>query len=150
MGHSIPGATINIEVLLWSPMVNSKGSVASMADSLPATDPSSWQKAIGLFNLFRWIPSFPTRVGLTRHLVHSESNGAVNFTLFPKLSINCRGKVTGSIGPLTKGSFSRLLSDSLEFSLDGIGVLTLGFGMGGTLRPCHFSALCPCLLAWFF
>lgn len=108
----------------------SRGSVIKMAGTSRAMDLSNWQKAIGFFNL-RWNSRVPTRVRLTKHLVHPQYTNSkafrVPFFSLPGIS-SSMGMVTGTIGSLTRGSSS--LSEGPGSYSERVGVSSLGLGGG--------------------
>lgn len=99
------GVTMKAIVSEWPSLVNCKNSVANMAGVPPATDPLSWQKDTGFLSCLSQIPSTPTRVGLTRQRVHSQSSRAVSFILLSKTRISSSmGMGMDLIVPLIRGS----------------------------------------------
>lgn len=119
-------------------MVKPKDSVAKVAGTPPPTDPSNWQKAFGFFSLLRRTSSFPTRVGLIKHLVHPKSSRAFRATFFSMPGTNSSmSMVTGAIGPLIKGHHRSHGRTSPDFSFQ-----TRCTSRGGEQGQCRHGTGC--------
>lgn len=115
---------------------------------LPTTDLSSWQNVIGVFSFHRWMPNFPTQVGLIKHQVHPKSSTAESFTLFFLLGMNSlRGKVTSSTVCLPKRShlWSQMAPGPLLVRLEFPPLVLPGCE---TTQPLRLSVWCHFCVEW--
>lgn len=110
----MPRVTIKLMVSMWALILISTGSVTKVVGPPQASEPCKWVNAIGVLSSRRHIPSLSTTLGLTRHLVHPESNNAVSKPFHPEeATINSMVTLIVLIFPLT----SRSSSPPLPFSM---------------------------------